>query len=166
MKAFTLTEIIVVMSIMLLLMGASITVYRHCAGYTFDAMPEALRYTHALAMSEGYAAMLVRQDSLGNWSICMKVQGIPAEAVIDLDTKRIQVSNYDPAVVVYNRRGHLLTGFDVIIDGQTYTSTNRLVIDGEVKWLHRYAGEFIRQRNSPAGLQNPLPSPRWNWKGP
>lgn len=144
MKAFTLSERIVVMSIMLLLMGVTIPLYRHCTGYTFDAVPEALRYTHSLAMREGYAAMLVRQDDLGNWAICMKVQNIPAEAIIDLDVKQIQVANYNPAVVIYNRRGHLLTGFDVIIDGQTYTSTNRLMLNDEVKWLHRYAGGFVK----------------------
>ncbi len=156
MKSFTLCELLVVMAIMLLLMAAVVPVYRHCADWSLDVMPEALRFTRALAMQGSYAAMLIRQDNLGNWSICMKVGRIPVtppsgpiyETLIDLDTKRIQVPDeYETAVVVYGNNGHLITGFDVLIDGQAYRSTNQLVLDGEVRMLHRYLGGFARAVN-------------------
>ena len=171
MKAFTLTELLVVMSIMLILMCVVVPVYRHCADFTFDVMPEALRYTRAVAMQGRYAAMLIRQDNLGNWSICMEVQLIPVapptgpiyETLVDLDTKRIQVPDeYESAVVVYRDDGHLINGFDVLIDGQTYTSTNQLVLDGEIKWLHRYMGGFVEQQRRTRGpLGPPIPTPQW-----
>lgn len=153
MKAFTLTELLVVMSIMLVLMGLAIPVYRHCADWTFDVMPEALRYTRAIAMQGVYAAMLIRQDNLGTWSICMEVQRVSVtplsgpiyESVIDLGTKRIQIPDeYETAVVVYGNNGHLITGFDILIDGRAYRSTNQLVLDGEVRMLHRYLGGFAK----------------------
>ncbi len=151
-KAFTLSEILVVMSIMLLLMSIAVPVYRHCADFTFDVMPQALRLTRALAMQGNYAAMLIRQDDLGNWSICMEVQLIPVtppsgpiyETLIDLDTKQIRVPDgYESAVVVYRDDGQLINGFDVIIDGQAYKSTNQLVLDGEIRMLHRFLGGFV-----------------------
>ena len=156
MKAFTLSELLVVMSIMLLLMAVAVPVYRHCADWSLDVMPEALRYTRAVAMQGNYAAMLIRQDNLGNWSLCMEVQRIPVtppsgpiyETLIDLDTKRIQVPDeYETAVVVYDSSGQLINGFDVLIDGQAYTSTNQLVLDGEVRMLHRYMGGFAKAIN-------------------
>ena len=171
MKAFTLSEMLVVMSIMLILMAVALPVYRHCADWTLDVMPEALRYTRAVAMQKGYAAMLIRQDALGNWSICMEVHRIPLapvsgpiyEAIINLDTKRIQVPDeYGSAVVVYGRDGHLINGFDVLIDGQVYKSTNQLVLDGKIKMLHRYMGGFIKQHSNPPGPIRPAaPTPRW-----
>lgn len=156
MKSFTLTELLVVMSIMLLLMVAVIPVYRHCVDWTLDVMPEALRYTRAIAMQGTYAAMLIRQDKLGTWSICMEVQRIPVtplsgpiyETVIDLDTKRMQIPDgYQTALVVYGSDGHLINGFGVLIEGQPYTSTNQLVLDGEVRMLHRYLGGFAGPLN-------------------
>ena len=144
MKAFTLSEMLVVMSIMLILMALAIPVYRHSADWTLDVMPTALMYTRALAMQEGSAVMMVRADNLGTWAICMEVQGIPSIALIELDTKRLQIPDYDPAVVVYSNNGHLRPGMDVVIDGQVYTSTNYLVLDGEKKMVHRYLGGFAK----------------------
>ncbi len=156
MKAFTLTEVLVVMAVISILLFVCVPVYRHAANFQMDVMPEALRYTRALAMQGNYAAMLVRQDNLGNWSICMKVQRTPVappsgpiyETIVDLDTKRIQVPDeYETAVVVYGSTGQLINGFDVLIDGQAYTSTNQLVLDGEARMLHRYLGGFAKAIN-------------------
>ncbi len=154
MKAFSLVEILVVLAVISILLVVCIPLYRHAADFQMDVMPEALRCTRALAMQGTYAAMLIRQDSLGNWSICMGIQriavmptsGILYEALIDLDTKRIQVPDeYESALVVYDSSGQLINGFDILVDGQAYTSTNQLVFDGKTKWLHRYMGGFAKQ---------------------
>jgi len=164
MKAFTLAELLVVMAVMIILMSVAVPVYRHCADFTLDAVPQALQYTNTVARQKGFAAMLIRQDELGTWAICMEASGIPLTASIDLDTKRLQIPDYKPAVVIYNNRGHLRTGMDIIIDGQVYTSTNQLVLDGETKWLHRSMGEIIKQQHAPAGPPGPpAPMPRWGW---
>ncbi len=142
MKAFTLVEILVVMAVISILLALCIPLYRHAANFQMDVMPEALRCTHAVARQKGFAVMLIRQDELGTWAICMEASGIPLTASIDLDTKRLQIPDYNPAVVIYDNRGHLRTGMDIIINGQVDTSTKQLVLDGETKWLHRYMGGF------------------------
>ena len=143
MKAFTLTELLVVMVVILILLSLCIPLYRHAADFQFDVMPEALRCTHAMRSPNRYSVMLVRRDEIGTFAICMEASGIPLTASIDLDTKRIQVPDYDPAVVIYDPRGQLCTGMKVLVDGTVYAGTNRLVLDGETKWLHRSQGEMI-----------------------
>lgn len=143
MKAFTLTEILVVMAVILILLSLCVPLYRKAANFQVDVMPEALRYTHAMRRSNGYSVMMVRADTLGTFAICMEAGGIPLVASIDLDTKRIQVPEYDPAVVIYDSRGRLCTGMEVLIDGTVYKGTNSLVLDGETRWLHRSAGEML-----------------------
>lgn len=144
MKAFSLTELLVVMGIILILLSVCIPLCRHAADFQMDVMPEALRYTHAMRSPNSYSAMMVRADNLGTFAICMKASGIPLVASIDLDTKRIQVPEYEPAVVIYDSRGRLRTGMEVLIDGSSYTSTNKLILDGKTKWLHRSQGEMIQ----------------------
>jgi len=146
MRAFTLTEMLVVMAVILILMSVCIPLYRHAANFQMDTMPEALRCTHAMRSPNGYSVMMVRADTLGTFAICMEANGIPLVASIDLDTKRIQVPEYDPAIVIYDSRGRLCTGREVIIEGTVYEGTNKLVLDGETKWLHRSRGEMISKQ--------------------
>ena len=152
-KAFTLVELLVVMSIMVILLGASSSVIKYCKSYQIDTMPLALRQTRALTRQRNYGVMLIRdnQDGKGTLAYCMVATftpreppdpRAPLEPTINLGTKEIKVPDYDPAVVVYDRGGHLCVGVDVDVDGQRYTSTNQLVLDGEIKWLHRYMGGF------------------------
>ncbi len=143
MKAFTLTEVLVVMAVISILLFVCIPLYRHAADFQMDVMPEALRYTHAMRPANGYSVMMVRKDELGTFAICMKASGIPLIASIGLDTKRIQVPDYEPAVVIYDSRGRLRMGMEVLIDGSSYTSTNNLVLDGKTRWLHKSMGEML-----------------------
>ena len=143
MKAFTLTEVLVVMAVISILLFVCIPLYRHAADFQMDVMPEALRYTHARRPANGYSVMMVRKDELGTFAICMKASGIPLIASIGLDTKRIQVPDYEPAVVIYDSRGRLRMGMEVLIDGSSYTSTNKLILDGKTKWLHKSMGEML-----------------------
>lgn len=142
MRAFTLIEILVVIGIMSILLAITIPVCRQAADFTMDVMPQALSYTRASA-GQGYAVMMVRPDELGTFAICMKAGGFPLTASIDLNTKRIRVPDYDAAVVVYDSKGRLCNGRSVVIDGKSYTSTNQLVLDGEVKMLHRFMGGMV-----------------------
>lgn len=142
MRAFTLIEVLVTIGIISILLALCIPLYRQTTDFTMDMMPEALRYTRASA-GQGYAVMMVRKDELGTFAICMKAGGIPLTAVIGLDTKRIRVSDYEPAVVVYDSKGRVCIGLSVIIDGKNYTATNRLILDDEVKMLHRYMGGIV-----------------------
>ncbi len=144
MKAFTLTELIVVMAVMLILLSITVPLYRQAANFTLDVVPEALRCTHSMARQGGYAVMLIRHDEIGTFAICMKADGIPLTASIDLNTKRISIPEYEPAIVVYDSRGHLRTGMRVIIDGDEYVGTNRLTLAGTTSWLHRSSGDIIR----------------------
>ena len=143
MKAFSLVEILVVLAVISILLVVCIPLYRHAADFQMDVMPEALRYTHAMQRHGGYAVMMVRKDQLGTFAICMKAGGIPLIASIDLDTKRIQVPEYEPAVVIYDSRGRLQTGMVILIDGSSYTSTNKLILDGKTRWLHKSMGEIL-----------------------
>ena len=173
MKSFTLSELLVVMAVMVILLGIAAPIVKYCKTYRHDTMPLALRQTRALTRERNFGVMLIRdeQDERGTVAYCMVATYIPSkpldpraplEPMINIGTKEIKVPDYDPAVVVYDRRGHLCVGVDVDVDGQRYTSTNQLVLDGEIKWLHRYMGGFAKQQRSPTGPSGPpLPTPRW-----
>lgn len=153
-KAFTLAELLVVMAIMVILLGASSSVIKYCRSYQVDTMPLALRQTRALTRQRNYGVMLIRDEQDGTLAYCLVATytprgpldpRAPLEPTINRGTKEIKVPDYDPAVVVYDRGGRLCVGIDVDVDGQRYTSTNQLVLDGEIKWLHRYMGGFAKQ---------------------
>ena len=154
MKSFTLSELLVVMAVMLILLGFATPLIQHCKNYQHDTMSLALRQTRALTTftrQKNYGVLMIRNEQEGTLAYCMVATytrrqpldpRAPLEPRINLGPKEIKVPAYDPAVVVYDRRGRLCVGIDVDIDGQRYTSTNQLVLDGEVKWLHRYMGGF------------------------
>ena len=152
-KAFTLSELLVVMAIMVILLGVAVPLVKYCQRWRTDTMPLALRQTRALTRQKTYGVMMIRNepDKQETWAYCMVATYVPRapldpraplEPTINRGTKRIQVPGYDPAVVVYDRDRRLCVGIDVDVDGQRYTSTNQLVLDGEIKWLHRYMGGF------------------------
>ncbi len=153
MKSFTLCELLVVMAVMVILLGVAVPLVKYCNKWQTDTMPLALRQTRALTRQKNYGVMLIRyeQDSQETWAYCMAATytprapldpRAPLEPAINPGTKRIQVPNYDPAVVVYDRSRHLCVGVAVDVDGQRYTSTNNLTLNSETKWLHRYMGGF------------------------
>lgn len=150
-KAFTLTELIIVMAVIVILLGASMPIVKYCKNWRQDTMPLALRQTRALTRQKNYGVMLVRDEPDGTVAYCMVATYVPRgpldplaplEPTINLGTKRIDVPAYDLAVVVFDRGGRLCVGLEVEVDGQRYTSTNQLTLNGETKWLHRYMGGF------------------------
>ena len=151
MKAFTLVELLIVMAIMVILLGVASPLVEYCKNYRNDTMPLALRQTRALTRQRNYSIMLIRDEQDGTLAYCMVATytprgpldpRAPLSPTINPGTKEIEVPRYDPAVVVYDRRGRLCVGINVDVDGQRYISTNQLVLDGEIKWLHRYMGGF------------------------